>query len=295
MFKIYFMKNLNATMSLFVFLVFVKADISQAQQDFTGIAHYQSKMTLEKPEDSSQMSKLEPAMRKMIEEAIKNAGEAEFTLKFSRTESLYEKVQQLAVPKKPTNGMSMSIEVTGNGDTYGTTYKDLTAQTFLREDKIQGKEFLVTDKMEPLAWKVLGESKMIGKYSAMKAIYTYPKEEKTEKEKKEEEDKEPSLLDMVKDKDRVITAWFTMDIAVSNGPGIYQGLPGLILELNDGETTILCNKIEMNPANFEIKKPKTGKKINQADFDKLQKKKNKEMQDRFKNSKRGVFFEQIGG
>jgi GLPGLI family protein len=289
------MKNLNVTMFLFVVLAFAKAQTSQAQQDFTGIAYYQSKMTLEKSEDSSQMSKLDPAMRKMFEEAMKKAGEAEFTLKFSRTESLYEKVQQLAAPKKPTSGMSMSIEMTGNGDTYGTTYKDLTAQTFLREDKIQGKEFLVTDKIEPLAWKVMGESKMIGKYNVMKAIYTYPKEEKTEKEKREEEEKEPSLLDMVKDKDRAVTAWFTMDIAVSNGPGIYQGLPGLILELNDGETTILCNKIEMNPEGFEIKKPKTGKKINQADFDKLQKKKDKEMQERFKNSKGGVFFEQIGG
>ncbi len=111
------MKNLNVTMFLFVVLAFAKAQTSQAQQDFTGIAYYQSKMTLEKSEDSSQMSKLEPAMRKMIEEAMKKAGEAEFTLKFSRTESLYEKVQQLAAPKKPTSGMSMSIEMTGNGDT----------------------------------------------------------------------------------------------------------------------------------------------------------------------------------
>lgn len=288
------MKYFNRTFLLFIVLAFAKAYSAQAQQDITGIAHYQSKMTMEKLEDSTGMQKLEPAMRKMIEDALKTAGEAEFTLKFNRSESLYEKVQVLEAPKKPTNGMSMTIQMSGGGDTYGTTYKDLKTQTFLREDKIQGKEFLIKDKIKPLDWKVTGETKMIGQYSVMKATYTYPKEEKTEEEKKEAEESN-SLLNMVEEKDRVITAWFTMQIPVSNGPGIYQGLPGLILELNDGNTTILCNKIEMNPEDFEIKKPKKGKKISLEDFDELQEKKQKEMQERFKGRKNGgVFIETRG-
>ncbi|PQJ13876.1 hypothetical protein BST94_13925 [Nonlabens xylanidelens] len=273
-------------MLFFVVLAFAKAYTVQAQQDFTGIAHYQSKMTMKQSEDSTQMAKLEPAMREMIEEAMKKAGEAEFTLKFNRTESLYEKVKKLAAPKKPVNGMSMTIEMSGNGDTYGTTYKDLTAQTFLREDNIQGKEFLVTDKIEKLDWKVTGETKMIGKYTAMKATYTFPKEEK-----EESEEESTSLLNMVDDKEHVVTAWFTMDIPISNGPGIYQGLPGLILELNEGEITILCNKIEMNPEDFEIKKPRKGKEISTEKFNKLRDKKAKEMRERFKSGSGGVFIE----
>lgn len=281
------MKRFNLSMLFFVVLAFAKAYTVQAQQDFTGIAHYQSKMTMKQSEDSTQMAKLEPAMREMIEEAMKKAGEAEFTLKFNRTESLYEKVKKLAAPKKPVNGMSMTIEMSGNGDTYGTTYKDLTAQTFLREDNIQGKEFLVTDKIEKLDWKVTGETKMIGKYTAMKATYTFPKEEK-----EESEEESTSLLNMVDDKEHVVTAWFTMDIPISNGPGIYQGLPGLILELNEGEITILCNKIEMNPEGFEIKKPRKGKEISTEKFNKLRDKKAKEMRERFKSgSGGGVFIE----
>ena len=281
------MKSFNLSMLFFVVLAFAKAYTVQAQQDFTGIAHYQSKMTMKQSEDSTQMAKLEPAMREMIEEAMKKAGEAEFTLKFNRTESLYEKVKKLAAPKKPVNGISMTIEMSGNGDTYGTTYKDLTAQTFLREDNIQGKEFLVTDKIEKLDWKVTGETKMIGKYNVMKATYTFPKEEK-----EESEEESTSLLNMVDDKEHVVTAWFTMDIPISNGPGIYQGLPGLILELNEGEITILCNKIEMNPEGFEIKKPRKGKEISTEKFNKLRDKKAKEMRERFKSgSGGGVFIE----
>jgi GLPGLI family protein len=288
------MKNLNLTMLLFIVLAFAKADFLQAQQDITGIAHYQSKMTIEKSEDSTGMQKLEPAMRKMIEDALKNAGEAEFTLKFNRLESLYEKVEVLDAPKKPSNGMSMTIQMSGGGDTYGTTYKDLKTQTFLREDKIQGKEFLIKDKIKPLDWKVTGETKTIGQYSVMKATYTYPKKEKSEEEKQKDEESN-SLLNMIDEKDRVITAWFTMQIPISNGPGIYQGLPGLILELNDGETTILCSKIEMNPEDFKIKKPKKGKKISLEDFNELQEKKQKEMEERFKGRKNGgVFIERRG-
>lgn len=288
------MKNFKKSILVFMVLAFAKAYTVKAQQEITGIAHYQSKMTMEKPDDSTGMQKLDPAMRKMIEDALKTAGEAEFTLKFNRDESLYEKVQVLEAPKKPTNGMSMTIQMSGGGDTYGTTYKDLKSQTFLREDKIQGKEFLIKDKIEPLNWKVTGETKMIGKYQVMKATYTYPKEEKTEEQIKKEEESN-SLLNMVEDKERVITAWFTMQIPVSNGPGIYQGLPGLILELNDGNTTILCNKIEMNPENFEIKKPKKGKKISLKDFNELQEKKMKEMQERFKGRRNGgVFIETRG-
>ena len=45
----------------------------------------------------------------------------------------------------------------------------------------------------------------------------------------------------------VVTAWYTLDIPVSHGPGDYWGLPGLILEISDDNTQILCTKIVMNP------------------------------------------------
>jgi GLPGLI family protein len=284
------MKNPYLTLIVFIVLAFAKAYTATAQQDFTAIAHYKSKMSLGKSSDSvsDDMKKMDPAMRKMIQNALADAGKAEFTLKFNRTESLYEKVQELAKPK-PESGTSFQISFSGGGDTYGTTYKNLTEQTFLREDKIQGKEFLITDAIEPLDWKVTGETKKIGQYNVMKATYTFPEEEKDE----QEEEEETGLLGMIEDEERVITAWFTMDIPVSNGPGIYQGLPGLILELNDGNTIILCDKIEMNPDKFEIKKPTAGKKISLEKFNKLQAKKQKEMEERFKRG--GAEFIQFGG
>jgi GLPGLI family protein len=39
---------------------------------------------------------------------------------------------------------------------------------------------------------------------------------------------------------------FTRD-SVNQGPENYWGLPGLILEINDSKTVILCSKIVLNP------------------------------------------------
>ena len=52
-----------------------------------------------------------------------------------------------------------------------------------------------------------------------------------------------------------ITAWFCPTIPVQDGPGLYCGLPGLILDLEDGQTIYSCMAINTNSAR-EVGKPK---------------------------------------
>jgi GLPGLI family protein len=69
-------------------------------------------------------------------------------------------------------------------------------------------------------------------------------------------------------KEITITAWYTPEIPVSQGPEGYWGLPGLILEVNDGKTIILCSKVVLNPKEkTEIKAPSKGKVVNQKEYD----------------------------
>ncbi len=44
-------------------------------------------------------------------------------------------------------------------------------------------------------------------------------------------------------KETVITAWYTLEIPVSQGLENYWGLAGLLLEVNDGKTVILYSKV----------------------------------------------------
>ena len=91
----------------------------------------------------------------------------------------------------------------------------------------------------------------------------------------------------------VTTAWYTLQVPVSNGPDNYQGLPGLILEINDGKKLIVCTEINMNPSkSIKIQVPKKGKVVSQEKYDEIQNKKSKEMMEKFK-SRNG--FEMING
>ena len=100
------------------------------------------------------------------------------------------------------------------------------------------------------------------------------------KEEKKEEKTTNFMDGWEMPKEVIVTAWYTMDIPVSHGPENYWGLPGLILEVNDGTTTILCSKIVLNPKEKkEIKAPKNGKVVTQAEFDKIMKEKMEEMRE----------------
>src|SRR5690606_30717868 len=99
---------------------------------------------------------------------------------------------------------------------------------------------------------------------------------------------------------QTVTAWYTPQIPVSNGPSTYWGLPGLILEVNDGSETLLCTKIVLNNKEaIKIDEPKKGKKVSQEEYDKIVKEKTDEMKERYQNSGRkgdGNSFQiKIGG
>lgn len=92
------------------------------------------------------------------------------------------------------------------------------------------------------------------------------------------------------------TAWYTTQISISNGPTFYKGLPGLILEINEGTNTIVCSEIILNPSEkITINEPDKGKVVTQAEYDKISDEKSKEMMERFK-SRDGKGIEiRIGG
>ena len=67
-----------------------------------------------------------------------------------------------------------------------------------------------------------------------------------------------------------IVAWYSPQIPVSQGPLEYWGLPGLILEVNVGKTTMLCSKIIMNPdEKTKIEAPDKGKLVTKNEYQEI--------------------------
>ena len=87
---------------------------------------------------------------------------------------------------------------------------------------------------------------------------------------------------MLQGKTIMVTAWYTLQIPVSNGPDEFQGLPGLILELSYDSQTILCSKVTLNPKNKStIKPPTKGTSVTQSEFDAIRTKKMNEMESQY--------------
>jgi len=86
-------------------------------------------------------------------------------------------------------------------------------------------------------------------------------------------------------KEVTITAWYTPQIPISQGPENYWGLPGLILEINNGKTTILCTKVVLNSKDKKEIKPSTnGTVVTQKEYDDIAVKKMEEMRQMYQGN-----------
>ncbi|WP_339833465.1 GLPGLI family protein [uncultured Flavobacterium sp.] len=256
------MKNLLIV--LFSFII-----TNALSQNFQGIAYYSSQTQMKDFNISGEG--ITPDIKEKMMEKMKKAFEKNYILTFTNSESVYAEEEKLDAPNPSGNRISMGFSG-GNNSKY---YKNFKNKQFINSNDIFGKEFLITDSLEKFDWKITDEQKKIGNYTCNKAQIIIPvtKEdiEEYEEFKKKQEGNKTSFMTISEPKDEIIEAWYTMEIPVSNGPREFWGLPGLILELHDGNTTLLCSKIVINPKEIiEIKAPKNGKKVTKNEFNKIQ-------------------------
>ena len=227
--------------SIFTFLLVFTSILSFSQKDFQGKAVYYSKTTIDMERFNN--GDIPEERKKQLLARIKSNSEKTYTLSFNKSSSLYKEDVKLEAPTAG-GGRGPSFQ-SGSG----TQYKNIPEKEFLEAREVFSKKFLITDEVTMPQWEMGSETKKIGNYTVYKATmmkednsiqFSGPrrgnqKEEKTE----EKENKEPKKIE--------VTAWYTLDIPVSNGPSGYWGLPGLILEINEGRTTVLCTEIVLNP------------------------------------------------
>lgn len=253
---------------LFLILLFVNSIM--LAQDFQGIATYKShrKVDLKIGDD-----KVNSEMQKQIQEQLKKQFQQEYTLKFNKYESVYKQNEKLDAPSLPSSGIK--IRVSQGSD---IMYKNIKENRYTNKTEIYGKLFLVKDTLSNKSWELVSETKNIGEYTCYKATFNDEYETQSTNDKGEIE---------IITKQRTTVAWYTPQIPVNNGPTGYYGLPGLILEINDGKLTLICSKIVLNPKeSFKIIEPNKGKEVTQKVFDELKDKKSKEMMEQFQ-SRRG--------
>lgn len=238
-----------------------------AAQEFQGIATYKSHRKVDLKLDGDQVNS---EMQNQIQEQLRKQFQQEYTLKFDKNQSIYKKNEKLEAPAPIQSGIR--IEVSEGSD---IMYKNIRENRYTNKAEILGKLFLIKDTLTNRKWEFVNETKNIGDYSCFKAIYKDSITTQTITEK--------GAIEEVT-KDRITTVWYTPQIPINNGPSEFYGLPGLILEVNDGDLTLVCSKIVLNPKEpIKIVEPENGKEVTQKEFDDIMEKKNKEMMEQFRS------------
>lgn len=253
--------------SLYLIVSFVLVSINapkitpesfQTTQDFQGRAYYFSKSKMELGSWGARMSE---AQKKAIKNRLKNRLEKTYTLSFNAQESLFEEEEKV-------DAISGATDSWGSNFARGKQYKNVDQNQLVQIQEFYGKRFLVKDQLQKIEWKMLPETKQIGQYTCFKATAVVPEQELTwfnfswsDLSNTGSSTTEPEI------KLTPIEAWYTMQIPVKHGPAEFWGLPGLILEVSAGNTTILCSEIVMNPkVRKPIKAPSKGTEINKKDY-----------------------------
>lgn len=283
---------------IFLAVMSLTAFMATAQKDFQGMAVYESKTsTSEFAKNFDGNKDMTPEMKNQIMERMKKMFEKTFVLNFDKSASIYKEEEKLDAPGQGGGGRMMASFMGGGG----TYFKNVKEKQYTVDKEVFGKEFLIKDSLPNLKWVLSDESKKIGDYTCFKATAVKeasktdfrnfrrkkeePKkdteegkiDEKATTEKKEEK-KTNFFEDIDMPKEVTVTAWYCPEIPVNQGPDEYWGLPGLIMEVNDGKTIIMCSKLVLNvKEKIEIKAPTGGDKVSQKEYDDIMIKKMKEM------------------
>lgn len=170
-------------------------------------------------------------------------------------------------------GRNIQIKTFGPGNN-DIAYVHLGRGITVEQREFATKNYIITDSISKLNWKLTGEAKTILGYACQKAVAqrigTRMGSQMVNGEIKREQVADTSN----------ITAWFTTTIPVSTGPAYAGQLPGLVLEIevNDGRETYKATEVSPKVNVSDIKEPKSGKKITRSDFEKEVEKTMQEMQ-----------------
>lgn len=184
----------------------------------------------------------------------------QYELLFGNNQSLYQFLPTAANDDPGTfSGGGMVMRFGGTND---VVYHNFQQATRLDQREIMEKEFLISDTIQKINWKLTDETRTVLNYTVKKAtaqrINTATRTSMENGEMKREEFQDTAL----------VVAWFSTEIPVSVGPEFQGQLPGAILELEVDKGRVLYKALEISPkvSVAKIKAPGKGKKVTAAEF-----------------------------
>lgn len=183
-----------------------------------------------------------PSLKDSHEAAQKGAEQINFTLIANREHS-YFRLNDVIETEETEFAKSFSVATNSYFTNSETSNKIKYVDSFLGEFLINYTE--ITD------WKLESDTKLIDGFLCIKATA------------------EQIVVRPNKTFRHPIIAWYCPSIPFNYGPNGYNGLPGLILELQVRNISWGAKKIEVSKEDIEVEKPKKGKVISEEEYNKL--------------------------
>ena len=202
----------------------------------------------EKIKAFNENTKASKKVKGILNSTLQNArkGKANFKLHFDNSKSIFKEDQTLTIQDSAIDFVQILVG-------QGVFYTDKIGDKVLHQKESFGELFLIS--IPKVKWNLSQEIKKIGKYTCYKAT-----------SEKEVENKRGKFM-------KKITAWYTPELPISFGPKDYSGLPGLILELAEGNLLYRASKLNLSSKKpIRIKAPTKGKKMTLKEYNRTIKK-----------------------
>ena len=255
-----------------------------SQRKFEGKATYMSKTSM----DMSRFDKMPEQRKKQMMARFKNFLEKTYTLSFNKSESAFKENVKLDAPG--TSGPSW-----GRSNGQGSIYKNLKDKKMIEDTEQFSKRFRIVEDMEIPQWEMTGETRQIGQYTCYKAtmvkvdntidwgsIFSRRGRNNQKKDSTKVKEEKPAI------KTQIVTAWYTPQIPMAQGPAEFWGLPGLILEVSAQNTTLLCTEVALTKeSKLQIDTPDNGTEITKTAYTSTIREKMVEMRNNRMGRRRG--------
>mgnify|MGYP001135479569 CR=1 FL=1 len=233
---------INYKLLIYTLIIFSSNCFSQKNKT-NGEVTYQVCLDLINNKDFINKSSSSKEVKDLVKKTIKSQDTINYKLSFKGFESLFEKEKRMKVEEGKFDLISILVGK-------GVFYTNRVTKKRLNQKESFGEVFLID--IPPIKWVLTQETKKIGRYICYKATTIKVVENRRGK------------------KNINITAWYTPDIVANFGPKEYGELPGLILELREGDLLFRAKDIKLNSKEkVEFKKPLKGKKITLEEHSKI--------------------------
>ncbi len=229
-----------------------------------GVITYERKINMHRRIQDEQVKAMVPEFRT-----------SKHQLLFRDSVSVYKIIPEDEMPEAGNEGGGnrMVIRMGGPGDN-GELYKNFAEGKSIQSTDLGAKTYIIEDSIRPRSWKLTGETKSILGYTCRKAVSTEtmmmgggarvvvmngnsPQSDTTNRPK-------PQQVQ--------VEAWYAEGITAPVGPESYGMLPGVIMELNIDNGSIIFSAVDVKKevSKKDIKEPKKGKKVTREEFRSMQ-------------------------